>query len=132
MFLDTPHHKADLAIWAKFESTIAKTIKNINSDIVFVLKPGLEMLTRVQDGFYGLLRLRRNKKLEIVVTCFFEELPLPLVGKVNFIIPACFIKRVNHFQVMEIEFVILSGYAKKLATTTFLLSKVTPYRVTAT
>ena len=38
------------------------------------------MLARVQDGFHGLLRMRRN---EIAITCFFEEHPLPVIGKVN-------------------------------------------------
>ncbi|SLM34305.1 P-loop containing nucleoside triphosphate hydrolase [Lasallia pustulata] len=94
VFLGTPHHGADLAAWAKFGSTIAKTIKHVNSDIVSVLKPGSEMLARVQDGFHGLLRLRRNEESEIAVTCFFEELPLPLVGKV-----------------VEMESAILPGYA---------------------
>ncbi|SLM34065.1 P-loop containing nucleoside triphosphate hydrolase, partial [Lasallia pustulata] len=94
VFLGTPHHGADFAAWAKFGSTIAKTIKHVNSDIVSVLKPGSEMLARVQDGFHGLLRLRRNEESEIAVTCFFEELPLPLVGKV-----------------VEMESAILPGYA---------------------
>ncbi|SLM33794.1 nacht and ankyrin domain protein [Lasallia pustulata] len=94
VFLGTPHHGADLAAWAKFGSTIAKTIKHVNSDIVSVLKPGSEILARVQDGFHGLLRLRRNEESEIAVTCFFEELPLPLVGKV-----------------VEMESAILPGYA---------------------
>ncbi|SLM41431.1 P-loop containing nucleoside triphosphate hydrolase, partial [Lasallia pustulata] len=94
VFLGTPHHGADLAAWAKFGSTIAKTIKHVNSDIVSVLKPGSEMLARVQDGFHGLLRLRMNEESEIAVTCFFEELSLPLVGKV-----------------VEMESAILPGYA---------------------
>ncbi|SLM34046.1 Ankyrin repeat-containing domain, partial [Lasallia pustulata] len=94
VFLGTLHHGADLAAWAKFVSTIAKTIKHVNSDIVSVLKPGSEMLAKVQDGFHGLLRLRRNEESEIAVTCFFEELPLPLVGKV-----------------VEMESAILPGYA---------------------
>ncbi|KAA6412091.1 MAG: hypothetical protein FRX48_04241 [Lasallia pustulata] len=94
VFLGTPHHGADLAAWAKFVSTIAKTIKHVNSDIVSVLKPGSEMLARVQDGFHGLLRLRTNEGSEIAVTCFFEELSLPLVGKV-----------------VEMESAILPGYA---------------------
>ncbi len=41
------------------------------------------MLARVQDGFHGLLRMRVNEGSEIAITCFFEELPLPVVGKVN-------------------------------------------------
>lgn len=97
VFLGTPHHGADLAAWAKFGTTIAKIIKHTNTNIVSVLKPGSEMLARVQDEFHGLLRKRRDEESEIAITCFFEELPLHLVGKVNVTILACFIKRVDHF-----------------------------------
>lgn len=82
-FLGTPHHGADLAAWAKFGTTVARIIKYPNFDIVSVLRPGSEMLARVQDGFHGLLRMRVNEGSEIAITCFFEELPLPVVGKVN-------------------------------------------------
>jgi len=47
-----------------------------------VLRPGSEMLARVQDGFHSLLRLRSRADCPIDVTCFFEEFPLPFVGKV--------------------------------------------------
>ena len=46
------------------------------------------MLSRVQDGFNGLLRLRRNQKSEIAVIYFFEELPLPLVRYMSLFLPA--------------------------------------------
>lgn len=82
LFLGTPHHGADLAAWAKFGTTIARIAKHANSEIVAVLRPGSEMLARIQDGFHGLLRLRRDEGPEIALTCFFEELPLPIVGKV--------------------------------------------------
>ncbi|MCJ1271350.1 hypothetical protein MMC22_011250 [Lobaria immixta] len=81
-FLGTPHHGADLAAWAKFGTTIANIFKSANSDIVSVLRPGSEILARVQDGFHGLLRMRINEGSEIAITCFFEELALPAVGKV--------------------------------------------------
>lgn len=82
-FLGTPHHGADLAAWAKFGTNIAGVIKHANSDIVSVLRPGSEMLAGAQGGFHGLLRMRRNEGSEIAVTCFYEELPLPVVGKVH-------------------------------------------------
>ena len=97
MFLGTPHHGADLAAWAKFGTTIAKIIKHANTSIVSVLKPGSEMLARVQDEFHGLLRKRSDEKSGIEITCFYEELPLHLVGKVNVTALACVIKRIDHF-----------------------------------
>lgn len=80
-FMGTPHHGADLAAWANFGTKIARIVKHANSDIVNVLKPGSEMLARIEDGFYSLLRLR-PLDAPLAVTCFFEELPLPVVGKV--------------------------------------------------
>lgn len=48
------------------------------------------MLARIQDGFHGLLRIRRNEGSEIALTCFFEELALPVVGKVHMTMPVLF------------------------------------------
>ena len=110
MFLSTPNHGADLAAWATFGATIAKAVKHANTDIVSVLKRGSEMLARVQDGFHTLLRLRNKEGSEIKVTCFFEELALP-IGMVKLILPVCCIKRVDHFQVVTKESAILPGYA---------------------
>ena len=97
VFLGTPHFGADLAAWAKFGTTIARIIKHANTNIVSVLEPGSEMLARVQDEFHGLLRTRRDEKSGIEITCFYEELPLHLVGKVNVTVHACLIKRVDRF-----------------------------------
>ena len=41
------------------------------------------MLAGIQDEFHSLLRMRASEGSEIAITCFFEELPLPIVGKVN-------------------------------------------------
>jgi hypothetical protein len=83
VFLGTPHHGADLAKWANFGTFITKLVKPSNSNLVAVLGPGSEVLARVQDGFHTLLRERENKGSKIEITCFFEELPLPVVGKVR-------------------------------------------------
>jgi len=62
---------------------MASITKHANSDIVSVLKPGSEVLKRVQDEFHGLLRRCLKEGSEIAITCFFEELPVLLVGKVR-------------------------------------------------
>jgi hypothetical protein len=81
-FLGTPHHGADLAAWAAFGTNIANIVKCVNTDIVSVLKPGSEMLARIQKDFHNVLRSRVKDGAEIFITCFFEELALPLVGEV--------------------------------------------------
>lgn len=110
-FLGTPHHGADLAAWAKFGTIIARIVKHANSDIVSVLRPGSEMLARIQDGFHGLLRVRREEGSEIALTCFFEELPLPVVGKVRLTLLILMLDCANQTQVVEMNSAIIPGYA---------------------
>lgn len=81
-FLGTPNFGADLASWAKFGTNIVRTVIHANTDIVSVLRPGSEMLASIQSGFHNILRLRKEEGLEISITCFYEELPLPIVGEV--------------------------------------------------
>ena len=83
LFLGTPHHGADLAAWGTFGTRITQVVRRTNSEIVAVLRPGSEMLARIQGQFHTLLRQRKQEQLELRLTCFFEELPLPLVGKVR-------------------------------------------------
>ncbi|KAI9855850.1 MAG: hypothetical protein M1813_009369 [Trichoglossum hirsutum] len=80
-FLGTPHFGSDLAGWAEFGGRIAKIMKHANTDIVSVLKPRSEMLAKVQDGFYNVLRLREKENTQIAITCFYEELAVPLAGE---------------------------------------------------
>ena len=80
LFLGTPNHGADLAAWAEFGAKfINEKIKTTNSDILRVLERRSEMLFEVQEGFHNLLRLSN----ELDITCFYEELPLHVVGKVH-------------------------------------------------
>jgi len=81
-FLGTPHFGADLASWAKFGINITNIVKRANTDIVSVLKPGSEMLANIQNGFHSILRSRMKEGTEIAITCFFEELMVPVVGEV--------------------------------------------------
>ncbi|PMD17926.1 hypothetical protein NA56DRAFT_542480, partial [Hyaloscypha hepaticicola] len=82
LFLGTPHFGADLASWAKFGSKLASILTSSNPSIVAVLQPHSEVLANIQKSFHSLLRCRRDEGTEICITCFFEELPLPVVGEV--------------------------------------------------
>ena len=83
LFLGTPDHGAKLVAWGPFGISLAMIVKLANSDIVSVLRPRSEMFARIQSKFYSLLRLRRNEGAEIDITCFYEELPLPVVESVR-------------------------------------------------
>lgn len=81
-FLGTPHHGADLAAWATFGSKIANILNSANSDIVAVLKPGSEVLARIQKIFHGIVRSRLKGGRDLHMSCFYEELPVKVVGVV--------------------------------------------------
>jgi hypothetical protein len=59
-------------------------VKQTNADIVEVLRRDSEVLARIQDGFHTMV-LDRNRKgvRPIELCCFYEELPLPVIGMVS-------------------------------------------------
>ena len=58
-------------------------VKQTNSKIVEILKRDSEVLARIQDGFHTMVRARSQEGQPIEISCFFEELPLPVVGQVS-------------------------------------------------
>ncbi len=81
-FLGTPHLGSDLAQWGIIGASIIKIVKRANKDIVNVLRPGSEMLAGIQKRFYNVLNHRINEGSRIAITCFYEELPMPVGGMV--------------------------------------------------
>jgi len=88
--MGTPHFGADLASWGRFGTNMASILKRTNADIVAVLEPGSEMLAGIQKGFHSILRLRKDEDSQIEITCFYEELSLPIIGEV-ILIPLYFV-----------------------------------------
>ena len=84
IFLGSPHYGADLAGWATLGTNLMQFMKKTNKDIVSVLQPGSEMLAEVQRGFHVIMRLRDEEGSSISITCFYEELPLPIIGEVGY------------------------------------------------
>ena len=81
-FLGTPHHGSDLAAWGQFGIKIVNVVKQANIEIAAVLRPESEVLANIQMGFGNLLRARQDGGTGIAITCFYEELALPLIGEV--------------------------------------------------
>ncbi|MCJ1246486.1 hypothetical protein MMC30_003694 [Trapelia coarctata] len=77
LFLGTPHHGSGHAALGMLGATTAKIFKRANSDIVSVLLSDSETLARIQDGFHTILRERKD---DLAVSNFYEELPLPVGG----------------------------------------------------
>ena len=64
------------------------------------------MLARVQNGFHGLLRLHTG----IDIVCFYEELPLHVLGKVRMVNGVVTSKAADDIQIVETESAIIPGY----------------------
>lgn len=82
IFMGTPHRGAWMAAWAKIPVSALGVVKSMNGRLLKALGPDEELLESIQDDFGRLLRLMTISETPIEITCFFEELPLPVVGKV--------------------------------------------------
>ena len=84
VFLGTPHYGSGLAQWAERLAKAIGLLKQTNPQILAVLESDSEVLARIQDSFHVMVRSRAQDGLPpIEITCFFEELPLPVVGIVS-------------------------------------------------
>ena len=80
-FLGTPHRGSGMATYAEAVVRFLKHVrKRVNQDIVETLKQNSSILNDVENAFD---RWVRNKAADIDITCFYEELELPIVGVVS-------------------------------------------------
>lgn len=87
--MGTPHAGAGLARWAEAMAKFLGMFKQTSTEMLKVLQQDSEVLARIQEEFHTMIRVRsRQLKEEITITCFFEELPLPIIGEMV---------RFNHF-----------------------------------
>lgn len=83
VFLGVPHCGSDLSAWLGFGTRMASLLRPTNRDIETVLKPGSEMLLLVENNFYSIIRQRQEEGSKIMITCFYEELPVTGLGEVR-------------------------------------------------
>lgn len=86
-------------------------IKQTNQQILAVLESDSEVLARVQDEFHTMVRARnQERRQEIQISCFYEELPLPGIGVVSYATHYnCYLANI-HIQVVPKDSAILPGY----------------------
>ena len=81
--MGTPHSGSWMADWAKIPVWGLGVLKSTNRSLLSILQTEDQLLESLQISFLSMIRdLRDNQQRCIEVTCFFEELPLPVVGKV--------------------------------------------------
>lgn len=71
-----------MAEWAKIPVSALGLLKSTNVTILDVLRRDNELLESIQSEFLAMVRGLREGRRSLEITCFFEELPLPVVGKV--------------------------------------------------
>ncbi|KAI1345679.1 hypothetical protein F5Y01DRAFT_47282 [Xylaria sp. FL0043] len=85
-FMGTPHRGSWMADWARIPASALGCIKSTNKSLLDVLHTNDQLLESIQIRFWEMVReLREGVRAEprrFEVSCFFEELPLPVVGSV--------------------------------------------------
>jgi hypothetical protein len=82
VFMGTPHTGSWMADWAKVPASALGIVKSTNKSLLNVLETDDQLLESIQTAFLAMVRGLREEGRLLDVTCFFEELPFPLVGPV--------------------------------------------------
>ncbi|KAH7370320.1 Alpha/Beta hydrolase protein [Rhexocercosporidium sp. MPI-PUGE-AT-0058] len=82
VFMGTPHKGSWMADWAKIPASALGLVKSTNKLLLEILETDNQFLESIQVRFWSMIRELREAGRRLEVTCFFEELPLPVVGKV--------------------------------------------------
>jgi hypothetical protein len=81
VFMGTPHKGAELALWGTRLAKYVQSIRTVNRDIIRALTKKSEILAIVEQDFQQLL-LKPEHFSKTRIFCFYEEIPLPVVGKI--------------------------------------------------
>ncbi|KAK3339690.1 Alpha/Beta hydrolase protein [Lasiosphaeria hispida] len=82
IFLGTPHRGSWMADWARMPASALGVVKSTNTTLLEVLRTDSQFLRSIHDDFSAMIRRLQLSGRRIEITCFFEELPMPVVGKV--------------------------------------------------
>lgn len=82
VFMGTPHKGSWMADWAKIPASALGLVKSTNKSLLKILETDDQFLESIQVRFWSMIRELRESGRRLEVTCFFEELPLSVVGKV--------------------------------------------------
>jgi len=82
IFMGTPHRGSWMADWAKISASALGLVKSTNESLLEILRTDNQLLEDIKINFYSMIRESQSNKNRLEVMCFFEELPLPGVGRV--------------------------------------------------
>ncbi|KAL5327020.1 hypothetical protein ACEPPN_004710 [Leptodophora sp. 'Broadleaf-Isolate-01'] len=82
IFMGTPHRGSWMADWMKIPASSLGVLKSTNKSLLQALRTDNQLLESIQVRFWSMIRGERESGRRLEITCFFEELPLPVFGKV--------------------------------------------------
>ena len=81
--MGTPHCGSGLAEWAVVGSKFLQHFRRVNQGTLEVLQQKSEVMARIRQDFHTMLRgWDQSNYREMVIICFYEELPVWTVGEV--------------------------------------------------
>lgn len=80
-FMGTPHRGSWMADWAGIPASALGIFKSTNKSLLDILKTDDQLLKSIQERFWSMVRGLRESTRQFEVTCFFEELPLLVIGE---------------------------------------------------
>ncbi|KAL8313074.1 hypothetical protein RB593_007337 [Gaeumannomyces tritici] len=82
IFMGTPHKGSWMADWGQISAKAVGLVKSTNKSLMEILETKDQFLESIQGRFLDMIREQRESGRRLEVTCFFEELPLPVAGTV--------------------------------------------------
>lgn len=82
IFMGTPHRGSWMAHWLEIPASCLGVLKSTNKFLLQVLQTDDQLLESIQVRFWSMVREQRESGRRLGITCFYEELPLPVVGQV--------------------------------------------------
>ncbi|KAJ6161322.1 hypothetical protein N7470_004718 [Penicillium chermesinum] len=82
VFMGTPHRGAWMADWAKTPASALGLVKSTNVMLLDILQRDNQLLDSIQVDFLTMIRRLRESGRRVEISCFYEELPFPVVGKI--------------------------------------------------
>ncbi|KAI8717404.1 hypothetical protein NCS52_00816200 [Fusarium sp. LHS14.1] len=82
VFMGTPHRGSWMADWAKMPASALGLIKSTSVTLLDLLQRDNQLLEYIQEEFWDMVGGLRRSGRSLEIMCFYEELPLPVFGKV--------------------------------------------------
>jgi hypothetical protein len=71
-----------MADWMKIPASALGVLKSTNKSLLEVLQTNSPLLESINVRFWSMVREQRESGRRLGVSCFFEELPYPVVGQI--------------------------------------------------